>query len=468
MRSRTIREGSVGLLILTGLVAFVGLVLWIRGLRLGNQSYKFIVNFADVAGMKEGAPVRYRGVDVGSISDIQATTNGVDVTVEIDSAELVIPQTATIEANQSGLIGETSVDITPQTTLASGVQSINPLSPKCNSDVLICAQDHVQGEIGVSFIELLRNTDRLTQIVADPVLFDNITSLTKNASLAAGGVAQLTNELSQLTRAVRGQVATFSSATNSVTTVATQTANRIGNTADQFSQLAASSNELLDTNQKTLNETLQEFNQLANSLNQLVAANRGTLQNTLQSISQTSQQLDVLLTRLTTTAEQVEVEGVLDNLETLTANAAAASENLRDISTNLNDPTNALVLQQLLDSARATFENTQKITADLDDLTGDPEFRRNVRQLVNGLSQLVSSTDQLEEQIQVAQQLELVSDTINHAASTSGTEPSVNQLSQSNIHLSEANRRLSQQKRLFKLSPPAPRKDSADSEAEND
>jgi len=45
MRSRTMREGSVGLLILLGLGVFGGLVLWLNRLNLSNQTYNFIVNF---------------------------------------------------------------------------------------------------------------------------------------------------------------------------------------------------------------------------------------------------------------------------------------------------------------------------------------------------------------------------------------------------------------------------------------
>jgi len=160
MRSRTIREGSVGLLILVGLAVLAGLAIWIRGWKFGDRSYSFVVNFPNVAGMKEGATVRYRGVDVGNITDIQATTNGVDVTIEIASEDLVIPEDVAIEANQSGLIGETSVDITPLRELSTDIQSMEPLSSECNSDVIICSGEQIQGEIGVSFIELLRNTER--------------------------------------------------------------------------------------------------------------------------------------------------------------------------------------------------------------------------------------------------------------------------------------------------------------------
>ena len=48
---RTLREGSVGLLILMGLGAFVMIVLWLNRLTPGKNSYKFIVEFANAGGM---------------------------------------------------------------------------------------------------------------------------------------------------------------------------------------------------------------------------------------------------------------------------------------------------------------------------------------------------------------------------------------------------------------------------------
>ena len=463
MRSRTIREGSVGLLILLGLAVFVGLVLWIRGLRVGNRSYQFTVGFPNVAGMKEGAAVRYRGVDVGKITDIKPTTNGVDVTIEIESTDLVIPRNAVIEANQSGLIGETSVDITPTRDLSSGAQAINPLSNKCNSEVIICNRDRLNGEIGVSFIELLRNTDRLTTIYTDPAFFNNINSLAQNASLAANGVAKLTGELSLLSRSVRQEVGTFSRTANSLTTITSQTANRIGNTADQYSL------------------TAKELNQLIASTNELVVTNRATLVGTLTSIGQTSDELRVILRSVSPTLEQVNstigsvnsrVQGTnitkfLGNLETfsanlaiLSANAAEASANLRDISSGLNNPTNALVLQELLDSARVTFQNAQKITSDLDDLTGDPAFRENLKELVEGMSKLVSSTQQLEQQIQVTQAVESMNTDITATATNLADISLATKPSSPHTNQAETDHQINQHKQLFQLLPPAAKKES--------
>lgn len=452
MRSRTIREGSVGLLILAGLAVFGGLVVWIRGLSLGNRSYEFIASFADVAGMQGGATVRYRGVSVGEITKIEPGTNGVEVTIEISPADLLIPRDVIIEANQAGLIGETTIDISPVQPLPADAQSLSPFGSRCDSDRVICNGDRLQGQIGVSFIELLRSSTRLTALYTDPAFFNNLNSLTTSAADAAKGVTQLTGELAQLTRSVRQEVRTFSTTTNAITATTTQTANRIGNAADQFSLTAT------------------QLNQLAVSANELVSSNRENLSSTLNSVRGTSDQLQVLLGNLAPTLEQVnstlgQVDAttnrvnfgeLLGNLQTLSANAAEASANLRDISSALNTPANVLVLQQTLDSARATFENAQKITADLDELTGDPAFRNNLKDLVNGLGSLVSSTEQLQQQVQVAQEVEAVSAALNSAALEAASAPA-NQPVLLNPEQGETTRQPNQQQSSVLL-PPAPKK----------
>ena len=137
-------------------------------------------------------------------------------------------------------------------------------------------------------------------------------------------------------------------------------------------------------------------------VNNLITANRATLVSTLDNLNATSTSLRATVTQLSPILTQVQQGEIIQNLEALSANAAQASANFRDVSNTLNNPANISVLQQTLESARATFENTQKITSDLDDLTGDPALRENLKRLINGLSGLVSSTDQLQQQTQVA------------------------------------------------------------------
>lgn len=65
-------------------------------------------------GITVGTPVRIRGVPVGGVLAVQPSLERVDVLVEIRDSSTVIPRNSLIEANQSGLISEPLIDITPQ------------------------------------------------------------------------------------------------------------------------------------------------------------------------------------------------------------------------------------------------------------------------------------------------------------------------------------------------------------------
>ena len=120
---------------------------------------------------------------------------------------------------------------------------------------------------------------------------------------------------------------------------------------------------------------------------------------------------------------------LINNVELLASNAAIASQDLRDISSTLNTAENLILLQQTIESARDVFQSAQKIMADVDTLTGDPALRTNVRNLLNGLSDLVTSTGELEDQTEVAhqlnQQLQLLEDLENTLEAPESTNPLV-------------------------------------------
>ena len=438
MRSRTVREGSVGLLILLGLALFGGFVLWVRGLNPGSKSYKIIVDFGNVSGMQIGSTVRYRGVTVGKIAAMNPGPNGVALTLEITSTDLVIPRDVLVEANQTGLIGETYIDIKPLKELPVGLAVAKPTDPKCDPDLIICNQTHLSGQTGVSSDELFRSTIRLANVYTDPTFVKNLNTATENAAVAAGEIAKVSRDFSGLSTSIRQQMNSFSGAANSINRAAIQSsdrvsyaANQIGSTANKFGNTA---NQFGNTANQ-FSRTATQLSQVAGSVNSLVLENRSTLVSTLNNLSESSQQLRNSVSSITPTLNKVNSGKLIQNLESLStnaaeasANAAAASANLRDFSTSLNNPTNLVMLQQTLDSARATFENAQKITADLDDLTGDPAFRSNLRNLVNGLGNLVSSSQQLQQQIQVAQVLEPAGSKMNRSMSRLNvvTKPLVN------------------------------------------
>lgn len=392
---RTLREGSVGLLIILGLGAFVMIVLWLNRFTASSNSYKFIVEFANAGGMQKGAPVRYRGVKVGNISGVKAGSNAVDVELEITRTDLMIPSEVLIEANQSGLISESIIDITPKKSIPTGEAIAKPLDNDCDESVIICDGSRLQGEIGISVDELIRTATNLATTYNEPEFYQRLNRLLERSTVAATNVASLSQDFQSLSKSFEKQLGTFANtansvqqATNQLTTSATKTVDQLGATASEFSSTANQANRLL------------------NNLDELLTSNRSSLVGALNNITETSNQLRVTVSSLSPAVSQLTQGELLKNLESLSANAAQASANLRDASQTLTDPQTLLLMQQTLDSARVTFANTQKITSDLDELTGDPAFRQNLLQLVNGLSSLVSSTEQMQQQVKVGATLD--------------------------------------------------------------
>ncbi|AFY67253.1 MlaD family protein [Geitlerinema sp. PCC 7407] len=385
MRARTIREGSVGLLILLGLGLAGGLILWLKGFNPANRSYQATVDFANTGGIQPGAPVRYRGVTVGRVTRVQPAIGSVEVDIEISSADLLIPRNVLIESNQSGFIGEVAIDITPLVELTRSEVDTRPLDPDCDESLIVCDGTRLSGSIGVNFDELIRATLRLTNLLTDPEMSANINSLTKNASDAAAGIAGATEEIAVLSRNVSSLTQAANQELRAVSASTVTTSNAVGQAAAQLGLTANQASELLAANRVALTGTLTNLNATSGQLRQILT------------------DLSPALSREGEVANRLNV--TVRNLELLTTNAAQASEAVRNASVSLNNPETVLLLQQTLDAARATFQNTQKITSDLDDLTGDPSFRDDLKRLVEGLGGLVSSTQQLNEQTQIAQQL---------------------------------------------------------------
>jgi ABC-type transporter Mla subunit MlaD len=78
-----------------------------------------------------------RGVPVGSVLTVQPSLERVDVLCDIKDPATVIPRNSLIEANQSGLIAEPLIDITPQLPIPEYQASTLRLAERAH-----CAKRH--------------------------------------------------------------------------------------------------------------------------------------------------------------------------------------------------------------------------------------------------------------------------------------------------------------------------------------
>lgn len=356
MQAKILKEGSLGLLILLAIGIFGGSVLWLRGFRWGETGFIFDIKFPDASGLDVGSTVRFRGVQVGKVQSVNVQNDGATVTVAIANPSIIIPRSSIIETSQAGFLSNTVINIQPQTELSAD-KNFNPLSNECNNQVVICNGKSIDGSVGVSFTKLLRQTSATLNQINDNNLMARLSDTLKTTAEAAKSVKKLSDKATVIVSGVDVQLEQF------------------GQTASQISSAAAS------------------VGRTASTAENFLASNRANLANTLESISKTSKEAQALLA----SAKPLLADGeFIGNLKKLSDSAAETASNLRLASKEINNPETIASLRATLDAARVTFANAQKISTDLDELTGDPKFRSNIRNLVNGLSGLVSSGSTLE------------------------------------------------------------------------
>ena len=378
--SPSMRQSIIGLMLLVSL-GFLGLViLWLRNFSFGSRSYEATIVFPNAGGMTPGTRVAYRGVKIGQVTTVEPKPEGVDIGV-ILTANRLIPSNSRIEATQAGLVGETSIDITPLQSLPT--QEIpSPLDPNCDPSLIICNGAILQGQGKLDVNTLIRSLVRIANIIGDPATTTAFRSVLQGATSSLGDISDLLEQAKET-----GGFDNLNSTLDS-----------LEEAADEVTILLQ---EIRETDGiETVNVTLTSIAKAADEIRVFLEDNDANLARTLESIGQTSDKLGATAESLTPILQKVNQGEIIDNVETLTANAAELTANLRDFSTNLDDPNNILLIEKTLNSARSTFENLQKITSDVDELTGNPQFREDMEKLIRGLSNLTSSTQLLQQQVE--------------------------------------------------------------------
>lgn len=436
MRSRTVREGSVGLLILLGLGLLGAFILWLRNINLGTQSYKIIAEFKDASELQIGTPVRYRGVKVGRVTNLEPKLNQVDVSLEIASSSFVIPSDVIIQSNQTGLLNEAYVDIIPKRVAVQGLTDANPLSSDCPNTIL-CDNARIPGEVGVDITMLVTSLYEFSEMYSNPELYANLNSVAKSTATAAQATTKLTGELSAFLDVTEGQLkglntsiqsslGNLNQTVNQASTSLTSEMSNLSQTVQRDTQKVSEATIISAT---SVSRAAEQVTVLSTQVNRLLADNRSSLIQTLENINSTTQQLSGLVEGLSPVLNDFQQANIIENLNTVSTNAAEASANLRNLTQAVSDQNNLTLIQETLNSARTTLETLEQISSDVNELTGDPNVRDNIRKLINGLGRLLGSTQQLEQQKNVSQQLthlEEVVNTTQDKLSTLRPEDSVN------------------------------------------
>ncbi|KAK7385877.1 hypothetical protein VNO78_31812 [Psophocarpus tetragonolobus] len=147
----SIWEGGVGLFLVSGTVLFVLSLAWLRGFQIRSKfrKYQVVFEFAEACGISKGTPVRIRGATVGNVIGVNPSLKSIQAVVEVGDEKTIIPRNSMIKVNQSGLLMETKIDITPREPIPT--PSVGPLHKDCTKEgLIVCNREKIDGDQGTS------------------------------------------------------------------------------------------------------------------------------------------------------------------------------------------------------------------------------------------------------------------------------------------------------------------------------
>ena len=153
---------KVGLLTIISVVILVFSILWVKGRALSTAT-RITVNFKDANGMRPGNGVQLMGLRVGQVEEVTPYIDNensyVKIKFVITEKNVSIPMASSISIQQSGLIGEQFLEISPpqiKTIYISANNSKDLIHSK--SDVVMDLSDEKNVKVGhIENVEFMKS-----------------------------------------------------------------------------------------------------------------------------------------------------------------------------------------------------------------------------------------------------------------------------------------------------------------------
>lgn len=207
---RSIWEGGVGLFLVSGAVLLALSLAWLKGFQLRSKFRKYLVtfDFTQASGICTGTPVRIRGVTVGEVIRINPSLKSIEAVAEVEDDKIIIPKNSLVEVNQSGLLMETMIDITPRDPIPT--PSVGPLDAECIKEgLIVCDKQKIKGSQGVSLDALVGIFTRIGRevegigVANSYLLAERVAAVIEDAKPLLGKINAMAEDVQPLLAEVR-------------------------------------------------------------------------------------------------------------------------------------------------------------------------------------------------------------------------------------------------------------------------
>lgn len=193
-------HAKVGVFTLICLVALSVLIVWKSEILMIKEGYKLIGSFNNIEGLTIGSEVRYRGLRVGKVMDLDAGPEEIRLSAVINS-KIKFPSDSVLRVSYDGIVGLKYLEIVPGKS--TSLYQRNDILYGVKTAGIV---DFV--DIGAqNLVETKKILESIRSIVENPKLQAAIINTVYIAEKLAGDLEQLTNELRQTNQGIRNIVA---------------------------------------------------------------------------------------------------------------------------------------------------------------------------------------------------------------------------------------------------------------------
>ena len=433
---------KVGILTIISLTILLFTILWVKG-RSFSSAERIEVQFKDVNGMRPGSGVQMMGLRVGQVEEITPIVDGessyVKMKFVITQPGIEIPKASTISIQQSGLIGEQFLEITPPKLRSVYIPVTNNELVVNNADVEINLDDKYYnvGKVKKSQImtsklvpvELIdtvktKNAYKVDYVITLPGL--RLPHFMKGQIVTVDGVKKLR------VAPLDGTTLPYPQQTSPYTIVEPM---RIADFMDLQYQAAESLTEMSKMVNDLMNDKMiAEIRDSVSNMKTLTAQATTTLQKTEKLIDTSRNDIDAILwmmsdvansfNKLATningiigdekfkpamyqTAESIskladELSPILGSMDAKTfgEDLNAVMKNLNEISTSVNRMTKDENLKKKLNMSIDNLNTTLcEVTTALETVNGETGNKENLKQIMKDTSETVSNLKKFSEKL---------------------------------------------------------------------
>lgn len=394
---------KVGILTLIALFILLFTILWVKG-RSFSSGKRIEVVFSDVNGMRPGSGVQMMGLRVGQVEEIIPVINGDSSSVKlkfvITEPGITIPKASVFSIQQSGLIGEQFLEITPPKIKTVYI-------PITNDANLLYKNDPVQIKLSKNYYDVgkVKDTQVLSTQMVPPIMrekiktryaykIDYIIDLPGLVLPEYMDAAIITDKGTKKMRLsmLDKTVLPYPCQTSPYTVVEPM---RIADFMDLQYQAAASLTETnLKINELLSDDVILDLKQSINNINILTAKATSTIDKAEKLIDSSKKDLDMMIAMVDEVSKNFnKVSNNVNNIigdENFKPKLMSTADSIDKLTKNLNKVMDNTDAKKLASDLQSIVQNVNEISTYVSGMTKDEKLKKQLTTTVNNVNKAMS------------------------------------------------------------------------------